>query len=217
MNFSIWIVWKGTNWSFNCVDKKLMFNWIVRDILQYLQPFNFVDIVNRIVKNRQFFSLGNINNSIIKVTIHRHGILLYSHMQIHAGCILTRWIKTSEDFFKKNIPLTLFDKVCVWEGVRDRTELQHIDPHSYGHQRCVFLVLQGCSAGGVGAHSAGFWLPLLHLVTDFLPSPSYIIVQSPTQYLWNGMFDRHQAEKNCHAVHRSLSSGASHYDCTLGF
>ena len=32
-------------------------------------------------------------------------------------------------------------KVLLWEGVGDRTELQHIDPHSYGHQRCVFLVL----------------------------------------------------------------------------
>ena len=27
------------------------------------------------------------------------------------------------------------------EGAGDRTELQYIDPHSYGHQRCVFLVL----------------------------------------------------------------------------
>ena len=32
--------------------------------------------------------------------------------------------------------------VCVWEGVRDRKELQYFDPHSYGRQRCVFLVLQ---------------------------------------------------------------------------
>ena len=39
-------------------------------------------------------------------------------------------------------------------------------------------------------------------LTDFQSSPSYIIVQSPTQYLptchfrrlWNGMFDRHWAE-----------------------
>ena len=30
--------------------------------------------------------------------------------------------------------------------------------------------------------------------SDFLSSPSYITVQSPTQYLWNGMFDCHQAE-----------------------
>ena len=35
---------------------------------------------------------------------------------------------------------------------------------------------------------------LISKLTDFLSSPSYIIVSSPTQYLWNGMFDRHQAE-----------------------
>ena len=34
----------------------------------------------------------------------------------------------------------------------------------------------------------------LQKLTDFLSSPSYIIVQLPTQYLWNGMFDRHQVE-----------------------
>ena len=47
-------------------------------------------------------------------------------------------------------------KVCVLEGVGDQTEVQYINPHSYGRQRCVFLVLQGCSTGGPGAHSAGF-------------------------------------------------------------
>ena len=35
---------------------------------------------------------------------------------------------------------------------------------------------------------------LVSKLTDFLSLPRYIIVQSPTQYLWNGMFDRHQAE-----------------------
>ena len=29
-------------------------------------------------------------------------------------------------------------KGCVWVGVRDRTELQHIDPHSYGHNIVSF-------------------------------------------------------------------------------
>ena len=102
----------------------------------------------------------------------------------------------------------------MWEGVGDWTELQHIDPHSYGHQR-FFPALQGCSTRGLGAYSAGCWLPQPHLVTNgsdlqtnWLPvSPSYIIVQSPTQHLpltghrmchfhrlWNGMFDRHQVE-----------------------
>ena len=110
-----------------------------------------------------------------------------------------RWVT---QFLAKYVPLTLFERLYVWEGAGDWTELQHIDPHSYGHQHCVFLVLQDCSIRGPGAHSAGCGLSLLHLVlnssdlwlTDFLSSPSYIIVQSPTQYLWNGMFDCHQAE-----------------------
>ena len=63
------------------------------------------------------------------------------------------------------------------------------------------------------------WSPKL---TDFLSSPSYIIVQSPTQYLpitgnrdvslplsleWHDWLS--SCGNNCHAVHRSLSSGAS--------
>ena len=67
-------------------------------------------------------------------------------------------------------------------------------------------------------------------LTDFLSSPSYIIVQSPTQYLpitghrnvslplsfeWHVWLS--SSGNNCHAVHRSLSSGASVYDCTAGF
>ena len=139
---------------------------------------------------------------------------------------MTQWIKTSEDFFKK-IYLSLYCKVCVWEGVGDRTELQYIDPHSYGHQLCVFLVLLMLNrrprgplcwlsllhlitnwsgpqtpSGVPRAPSAGRWLSLPYIVSnlselqlpDILSTPSYIIVQSPTQYLWNGMFVRHQAE-----------------------
>ena len=51
------------------------------------------------------------------------------------------------------------------------------------------------------APSAGWWLSLPHLVsnssdlqlTEFLSSPSYMIVHRPLN-LWNGLFDRHQAE-----------------------
>ena len=53
-------------------------------------------------------------------------------------------------------------------------------------------------------------------LTDFLFSPSYIIVQSPTQslewHVWSS-----SSGNNCHAVHRSLSSGASVYKCIIGF
>ena len=80
------------------------------------------------------------------------------------------------------------------------------------------------SLGVPRAPSAGWWLSLLHLVsnssdlqlTDFLSSQSYIIVQSPTQslewHVWSS-----SSGNNCHAVHTSLSSGASVYECTMGF
>ena len=56
----------------------------------------------------------------------------------------------------------------MWEGVGVRTELQYNDLHSYCRQCCVFLVLKGCSTGGPGAQlSAGWWLSLLHLISNF--------------------------------------------------
>ena len=49
---------------------------------------------------------------------------------------------------------------------------------------------------------------LVSKLTDFLSSPSYIIVPSPTQSLeWHVWLS--SSGNNCHAVHRSLSSGAS--------
>ena len=88
--------------------------------------------------------------------------------------------------------------------------------------------------GAPRAPSAGWWLSLPHLVSnssdlqlpDFLSTPSYIIVQSPTQYLpitchrkcvtsavfWDGMFDCHRAEitvmqfrSHSLPVHQSMS------------
>ena len=72
----------------------------------------------------------------------------------------------------------------MWEGVWDRIELQHIDRHSIGHN-CVSFPFPW--AAQQGAHSAGCWLSLPHpspsglvsKLTDFLSSPSYIIVQRP--------------------------------------
>ena len=72
-------------------------------------------------------------------------IVLYSHMQHHNDTI----IKTDTGrLLYKNMYLSLYCKgskrlfkVCVWEGVGDRTETAIFWPHSYGRQRCVFLVL----------------------------------------------------------------------------
>ena len=109
-------------------------------------------------------------------------------------------------------------KVCVWEGAGDRTEQQYIYPTLMAVS-VVFFVLQGCSTGGPGAHSAGFLYHILSAtsldpthqgpqgpgvafpttsrlllqLSDFLSWLSYIIVQRRLN-LWNGMFDRHQVE-----------------------
>ena len=143
-------------------------------------------------------------------------------------------IKTQEDFFKQNMYLSLYCKVrkgysrfyCERE-LETEQKLQYFDPHSYGHQRCVFLILLMLNRRPGGSLC---WLSLLHLISNFsgpqliraprapsigllyqiFPSnssnlqlisllswPSYIIVQRPLNCLldlWNGMFDRHQAE-----------------------
>ena len=76
--------------------------------------------------------------------------------------------------------------------------------------------------------SAFCWLSRPHLVSNssgpqlvWLPvSLSNIKVQSPTRsptqslewHVWSS-----SSGNNCHAVHRSLSSGASVYECIMGF
>ena len=88
------------------------------------------------------------------------------------------------------------------------------------HQRVSKLT------GGPEGPFGRVWLSLPHLVSNssdlqLLPvSPSYIIVQSPTQsrtqslewHVWSS-----SSGNNCHAVQRSLSSGASVYECIMVF
>ena len=102
-------------------------------------------------------------------------------------------IKTSDTVLSKKYTSHFIWKGCVWEGVGDRTELQHIDSHSIGHNRVSFrspgLLNQGpggqaslghvpqssilsltrlipncnCSIGGLGPSLSGCWLSLPHL------------------------------------------------------
>ena len=91
-----------------------------------------------------------------------------------------------------------------------------------------YHILSPTQSGAPRPPFAGRWLSLPHLVsdfsgpqlTDFLPSPSYIIVQSPTQsptqflewHVWLS-----SSGNNCHAVQRSPSTGASVYECIMSF
>ena len=121
----------------------------------------------------------------------------------------TQWRRATQ-FFKK-IYLSLYLKgLCVRGSWRPNRTAIYWPLHSYGHQRCVFLVLLMLNrrSGGpafcwvLAFSTTSFhqtlWSPKL---TDFLSSPSYIIVPWPTQSLeWHVWLS--SSENNCHAVHR---------------
>ena len=125
----------------------------------------------------------------------------------------------------------------------------------------VSFSLSWWSTGGPGVHSAGCWLSLLHLISNFsgpqtpsgfprapsavcgfpyhissiTPSPALTTTatgtvltsvltelyhnstptRSPTRSLKSHVWSS-SSGNNCHAVHRSLSSGAPVYECTMG-
>ena len=59
-------------------------------------------------------------------------------------------------------------KVLLWEGVGDRTELQHIDPHSSGHNSISFLFSCAAQPGAWGPSLSGCWFSLPHLISNWL-------------------------------------------------
>ena len=65
-------------------------------------------------------------------------------------------------------------------------------------------------------HQTPSGVPMISNSSDFLSTQSFIIVQSPTQslewHVWSS-----SSGNNCHTVQRSLSSGASVYECIMGF
>ena len=83
------------------------------------------------------------------------------------------------------------------------------------------------SIGGPEGPFGRVWLFLPHLLSDLFDPPTVWLpvltelyncstsIQLPTQslewHVWSS-----SSGNNCHAVHRSLSSGASVYECTMG-
>ena len=81
--------------------------------------------------------------------------------------------------------------------------LQHIDlpsPSGQSHVSFSFSRAAQPEARGPTPLGTGFLYHILSptglvsKLTDFLSSPSYILLVQRPPYLWNGMFDRHQAE-----------------------
>ena len=73
-------------------------------------------------------------------------------------------------FFKK-IYLSLCSKgllkVLLWEGVGDRTELQHIDPNFYGHNSVSFPFSWAAQLGTWGPSLSGTCSSFQHLLPNW--------------------------------------------------
>ena len=102
-------------------------------------------------------------------------------------------IKTS-DTVLRNIYLSLYWKDCVWEGVGDRTELQHIDPpHFYGNNNVSFP-FWAAQTGAWGPSLSGCLFSLPHLISNWLTSclhPGSIIICRPLFFLRASQFCTH--------------------------
>ena len=98
-------------------------------------------------------------------------------------------IKTSDTVLLKKYTSHFIERVrkgyegyyCVWEGIGDRTELQNIDPNSYGHNSVSFPFSWAAHRGPGGPASLGAG-SLYHILypTDWTScAPSNIIVRHP--------------------------------------
>ena len=54
----------------------------------------------------------------------------------------------------------------MWEGVVDRTVLQHISPHSFGHNRVSFPFSRNAQPGAWGPSLSGCCFSLPHLISN---------------------------------------------------
>ena len=102
--------------------------------------------------------------------------MLHTHMQMHAGKIINGDTIITSDTVLRKIYLSLW-KGCVWKGVGDRTELQHFDPHSIGHNRVSFPFSWAAQPGACGPSLSGCWFSLPHLISN---SSDPKLVWSPT-------------------------------------
>ena len=76
--------------------------------------------------------------------------MLYSYI-----CMTSQW-REQHGSLQKYISHFIW-KGCVWEGVGDRTELQHIDPHSYGHNSVSRPFSWAAQPGAWGPNLSGTW------------------------------------------------------------
>ena len=122
-------------------------------------------------------------------------IVIYMFMQHHNDTTIktdarrkTQEWRTQEDFFNNIFTSRFISRVrkgCsrfACERVLETEHKLHILTPLLWPSRCVFLVLLMLNRGR-GVHSAGCWLPLLHLISIF-SGPQFIRASSPIGLVW---------------------------------
>ena len=117
-------------------------------IQTFINAILFLNILFVLIGIISYFGFSRLNNILYMLYSHDHP---YKHisMQNHNDTI-----KTSDTVLRK-IYLSLFWKGCVWEGVGNRTELRHIDPHSIGPNRVYFPFSWAAQPGTWGPSLSG--------------------------------------------------------------
>ena len=121
--------------------------------------------------------------------------VLYSHDQLYKHIIHNHndnTLKTTSTVLLEKYTSHFIWKGCMWEGVGDRTQLQHIDSHSIGHNRISFPFSWAAQPGAWGPTllGAGFLYRMLSTTglvskTNWLPVFTELYNSStPTFFLW---------------------------------
>ena len=126
---------------------------------------------------------------------------------------------------EKYVPLTLFVTFACERGLVTEQNCNILTPTFMAISVVSFLFSRAAQPEAQRPTRQAFFTASYHQLvwspnsSDFLSSPSYIIVQYPTQsptqslecHVWSS-----SSGNNCHAVQRPLSSGASVYECIMG-
>ena len=122
---------------------------------------------------------------------------MYTHIQMYAehnDAIKTSghssWEKYTSHFIERGRK-GYEGYYCVWEGVGDWTELQHIDPHSHGHNSVSFPFSRAAQPEAWGPSLSGTWSSFQHLLSNWPELTVAGVIYNnlmPTYFLWASQF-----------------------------
>ena len=119
--------------------------------------------------------------------------VLCSHNQLYIHIYMPKHLQHNKN--ERRPSLEKYTSRFIWKGLKgllkvllcerwvgDRTELQHIDPHSYGHNSVSFPFSWAAQPRAWGPSLSRTWSSFQHLLSKWLTSclhPGYIIVLRP--------------------------------------